>query len=155
MKVMLTLIAHVMRYNGSMSIKISDQDRLLYTGKDLDAGNLQIDCEITWPTTVNIQLGNKGKNDTLLNSHGMIIQDKAIEITQVLINNFPIHRDLIDKLFVCQREGSIVDTNENWWAWNGTVKINFDHASPMRYLLSLQNEFAMNRSDWNTHEHQI
>lgn len=152
MKVTLTLIARVIRYNGSMSIKILDQGRLLYVGEDLEAGNLQIDCEIAWPTTVNIELGNKGKNDTLLDEHGMIIQDKAIEVTQVLINNFPIHQDLIDKLFVCRREGSTVDTNENWWAWNGTVKINFDHASPMRYLLSLQNEFSMNRLEWNTHE---
>jgi hypothetical protein len=149
MKVTLTLIAQVQCYNGSMSIDILDQDRVVYVGKNLDPGTQRIDCEISWPTVITIQLGNKGKNDTLIDQHGTIIQDKSIEILNVLINNFPINQYLVDKIFICRRAGSQTDTNENWWSWNGTVQINFNHASPMRYLLSLQNEFAMNRLEWN------
>ena len=151
MKVQLTLIGQVMRCNGSMSISIQDQDRTVYSANDLPAGAWRTSFEIAWPTTVHIQLGNKGPTDTLLDDQGQIMEDKAIEVTKVLINNFPIHQDLVDKIFVCRRAGSTVDTNENWWAWNGTVQIRFDHTSPMRYLLSLQNEFAMNRLEWNDH----
>jgi hypothetical protein len=152
MKVTLTLIGNVMCYNGSLEIEILDRDKLIYTGKNLTEGPLRIDCAIDWPTTVNIVVGNKGKNDTLMDNDGTIIKDKAIEITQVLINNFPIHQDLIDKIFVCRREGSTVDTNENWWAFNGRIKILFDQPSPMRYMLSLNNEFDVNRLQWNTNE---
>ena len=149
MKIQLTLIGRVQRSNGSLTVKIKDQNQVVYIGEDLPEGQWVAEFKIDWPTTVYIQLSNKQLNDTQLDQNGLIIQDKVIEVTDVLINNFPIHQDLVDKIFVCRREGSTVDTNENWWAWNGTVQINFNHASPMRYLLSLQNEFAMNRSEWN------
>lgn len=135
-----------------MKIDIYDQQARVYTGENLIEGPLQIDCMINWPTTVNITLSNKGQDDTLIDKSGKIIKDKAIEVTQVLINNFPIHQDLIDKMFICRREGSDVDTNENWWSFNGTVKILFDQLNPMRYMLSLRNEFNINRNHWNNNE---
>jgi hypothetical protein len=149
MKIQLTLMGRVQRCNGSLNIEIKDQEHVVYVGEDLPEGSWIAEFNIDWPTTVHIQLSNKQHNDTQLDQNGLIIQDKVIEVTDVLINNFPIHQDLVDKLFVCRREGSAVDTNENWWAWNGAVQINFNHTSPMRYLLSLQNEFAMNRLEWN------
>ena len=152
MQVKLTLICDVMCHNGSMKVEIYDQHTCVYTGENLTEGPLQIDCMISWPTTVNITLSNKGKNDTLTDDAGNIIKDKAIEVTQVLINNFPIHQDLTDKIFVCRREGSDCDTNENWWAFNGHVKILFDQPNPMRYMLSLNNEFDVNRLQWNSNE---
>ena len=135
-----------------MKVEIYDQHTHVYTGENLTEGPLQINCMIRWPTTINITLSNKGKNDTLINDAGEIIKDKAIEVTQVLINNFPIHQDLTDKIFICRREGSDVDTNENWWAFNGNIKILFDQPSPMRYMLSLKNEFDVNRLQWNINE---
>jgi hypothetical protein len=152
MQVKLTLICDVMCHNGSMKIEIHDQDTHIYTGENLTQGPLQIDCMINWPTTVNITLSNKGKNDTLTDDAGEIIKDKAIEVTRVLINNFPIHQDLIDKIFICRRERSDFDTNENWWAFNGNIKILFSQPNPMRYMLSLNNEFDVNRLQWNTDE---
>ena len=135
-----------------MKVEIYDQHTCVYTGENLTEGPLQIDCMVNWPTTVNITLSNKGKNDTLIDEAGEIIKDKAIEVTQVLINNFPIHQDLIDKIFICRQEGSSSDTNENWWAFNGNIKILFDQPSPMRYMLSLNNEFDVNRLQWNSNE---
>jgi hypothetical protein len=152
MQVKLTLICDVICHNGSMKIEIYDQHACIYTGENLTEGPLKIDCMIDWPTTVNITLSNKGKTDTLTDETGEIIKDKAIEVTEVLINNFPIHQDLIDKLFICRREGSDVDTNENWWSFNGTVKILFDQLNPMRYMLSLRNEFNINRNHWNNND---
>jgi hypothetical protein len=152
MQVKLTLICNVICHNGSMKVEIYDQHTCVYTGENLTEGPLQIDCMVNWPTTVNITLSNKGKNDTLIDEAGEIIKDKAIEVTQVLINNFPIHQDLIDKIFICRREGSDRDTNENWWAFNGNIKILFDQPNPMRYMLSLKNEFDVNRLQWNSNE---
>jgi hypothetical protein len=152
MQAKLTLICDVICHNGSMKIDIYDQRTHVYTGANLTEGPLQIDCMINWPTTINITLSNKSENDTLTDESGEIIKDKAIEVTQVLINNFPIHQDLTDKIFICRREGSDCDTNENWWAFNGKIKILFDQPSPMRYMLSLNNEFDVTRLQWNINE---
>jgi hypothetical protein len=152
MKINLTLICTVIRCNGSLNIQIFDQTDLIYTGQDLEEGLLRIDCAIDWPTTVNIITSNKGPNDTEVDTNGNIIRDKSIEVTGVLINNFPIHQDLIDKLFICQRAGSAGITNENWWGFNGTIKIVFDQLTPMRYMLALKNKFNMNRLYWDTIE---
>lgn len=152
MQVKLTLICDVICYNGSMKIEIYDQHTHVYTGENLTPGPLQIDCMINWPTTVNITLSNKGEYDTVVNEHNEITHNKAIEVKDVLINNFPIHQDLIDKIFICRREGSDHDTYENWWSFNGTVKILFDQITPMRYMLSLKNEFNINRNHWNNND---
>ena len=145
MKTTLTLICNVMCYNGSMHLEIFDGTKSIYTTPDLTDGLLCIDCEINWPTTINIIISNKGNEDTLTDQNGTVIKDKAIEVTQVLINNFPIQQNLIDKIFICRRDGATVDTNENWWGFNGTVKIMFNQPTPMRYMLSLKNEFDINQ----------
>ena len=152
MKTTLTLICNVMCYNGSMNIEIFDGDKSIYVGQNLTEGPLRIDCPIGWPTTVNIKVSNKGSKDTLLDQNGIIVKDKAVEVTQVLINNFPIHQDLTDKIFICRRDDSTVDTYENWWGFNGTIKIIFDQLNPMRYMLALKNEFDIDRLRQDTNE---
>lgn len=141
-----------MCYNGSMNIEIFDGDNSIYVGQNLTEGPLRIDCPIHWPTTINIVVSNKGNKDTLVDQTGTILKDKAIEVTQVLINNFPIQQHLIDKILICRRDGTNADTHENWWGFNGTVKIIFDQSNPMRYMLSLKNEFDINRLRQDTNE---
>ena len=152
MKVNLTLLCLVTCVNGSIKIEMFDQTTTIYAGENLSDGPLRIDCEIDWPTTVNIITSNKTSDDMEFDSNGIILKDKSIEVVGILINNFPIHQDLIDKLFVCQREGSSEITNENWWGFNGNTKIIFDQPNPMRYMLALKNEFNMNRLYWDTNE---
>jgi hypothetical protein len=152
MKVNLTLLCSVTRCNGSLKIEMFDQLSPVYTGENLPDGPIRIDCQINWPTTVNIITSGKHPNDMEVDADGNIIRDKSIEVIGVLINNFPIHQDLIDKLFVCQREGLIETTHENWWGFNGRIQIQFDQHNPMRYMLSLRNEFNMNRLHWDTDE---
>ena len=152
MKVNLTLLCSVTCVNGSIKIEMFDQTTPIYAGENLPDGLMRIDCQINWPTTVNIITSNKTSNDMEFDSNGNILKDKSIEVVGMSINNFPIHQDLIDKLFVCQREGSSEITNENWWGFNGNIKIEFDQPNPMRYMLALKNEFNMNRLHWDTNE---
>jgi hypothetical protein len=152
MKVNLTLLCSVTRCNGSLKIEMFDQLSPVYTGENLPDGTTRIDCQINWPTTVNIITSGKHPDDMELDADGNIIRDKSIEVIGVLINNFPIHQDLVDKLFVCQRDGSVNTTHENWWGFNGKIKIEFDQTNPMRYMLALKNEFNMNRLHWDTNE---
>lgn len=152
MKVNLTLLCSVTCVNGSIKIEMFDQTTPIYAGENLPDGPMRIDCQINWPTTVNIITSNKTSNDMEFDSNGNILKDKSIEVVGMSINNFPIHQDLIDKLFVCQREGSSEITNENWWGFNGNIKIEFDQPNPMRYMLALKNEFNMNRLHWDTNE---
>jgi hypothetical protein len=152
MKVNLTLLCSVTCVNGSIKIEMFDQTTPIYIGENLPNGPMRIDCSINWPTTVNIITSNKHPTDIEVDTNGNILKDKSIEVTGILINNFPIHQDLIDKLFICQKEGSSNITNENWWGFNGKIKIMFDHLTPMRYMLALKNEFNMNRLYWNLDE---
>lgn len=149
MKIQLRLICKVMCSNGSMKLEIFDQQTHIYTGENLEPGPLEIDCIVEWPTVLTFFLSNKKDNDTQADHSDNIIVDKAIEVVQVFINNFPIHQDLIDKIFICKRNGSTEITHENWWGFNGTVTLNLDQKNPMRYMLSMQNKFDMNRLNWN------
>jgi hypothetical protein len=135
-----------------MKIEIFDHETPIYTGENFPDGPMRIDCSINWPTTVNIITSNKTSNDMEFDSNGNVLKDKSIEVVGILINNFPIHQDSIDKLFVCQKEGSSHITNENWWGFNGNTKIIFDQPNPMRYMLALKNEFNMNRLYWDHNE---
>jgi len=152
MKVNLTLLCLVTRCNGSMKFEMFDQTTPIYVGENLPNGPMRVDCQINWPTTVNIITSNKNPDDMEVDVDGNTLKDKSIEVVGILINNFPIHQDLIDKLFICRAEGSSNTTHENWWGFNGKIKIEFDQPNPMRYMLALKNEFNMNRLHWDINE---
>jgi hypothetical protein len=151
MKVNIIFECLVRNYNGSMHVDILDQQQLLYSGQNLKEGILNISIEVTWPTQLTIITSNKHDTDTENDDDGNIIGDKSIEVTGILINNFPIQIDLVDQLFNCQWHNSKEVTHENYLGLNGTVTIDFDKANPMRYFLELKNQFDMNRLQWDNH----
>lgn len=152
MKVQVLFECLVRNCNGSMNIDIADQERLLYSGKQLEPGPLNISVEVDWPTQLTIITSNKNETDTHCDSDGNIIEDKSIDVVGIQINGFPVQIDLVDQLFSCQRNHSEEITHENYWGFNGTVVIDFTGSSPMRYLLGLKNQFEMNRLQWSNHD---
>lgn len=135
-----------------MGVEIFDQGQLVYSGKNLPAGPGKIMFDINWPTTVDIVTSNRNFNDTENDNTGKIIANKAIEVTGVLINNFPLQVDLVDKLFNCRRNHDQQITHENFWDFNGKIQMNLTHHSPMRFMLSLQNQYDTNRLTWNNND---
>lgn len=147
MTVELVLQGISMNSNGSMSMQISDHTGVRYSNKHFEPGNIEIVCEIEWPTCVIIDLSNKHHDDIILHPDGTIT-NKAIEINSMLINRFPILYELMESQFNCTHAGSSDITHENFWGFNGQVKINFDKPSPMHYMLALNNPFEIKRTDW-------
>ena len=146
--VAITFCINVQNNNGSMALKIYNEDLLIYEQDTFVEGAGQINLTVNWPSILTIYSSNKKNDDTVTNSEGKVIIDKAIEITGILINGFAIHNDMIDKLFNCLRDGSNIITHENYWGFNGIIKINFNNQSPMRYMLELKNQFDVNRLEW-------
>jgi hypothetical protein len=147
MTVELILQGRSMNSNGSMGIQISDHTGVRYSNKYFKSGDIEIVCEISWPTCVIINLYNKHPNDMILNQDGTVT-NKAIEINTMLINRFPITHELLESQFNCTHTGSSNITHENFWGFNGQVRINFDKPSPMHYMLALNNPFEIKRLDW-------
>jgi hypothetical protein len=149
MKATISLLTNVYNYNGSMKLEIFDNTKLLYSNDKFEPGAGRIDFQVNWPTTVNIVASNKNDDDMLVDEQQQIVENKAVEVTGILINQFAIQINLIDKLFHCQHQGQSEITHENFWGFNGTIQMHLTHSSPMRYLLSLQNQFDGNRLTWN------
>lgn len=149
MKANIVLLTNVQNYNGSMKLEIFEDDVLLYSNDSFEPGPGKIEFQVNWPTTVDIITSNKHNKDILFNEQKQIVKQKSIEITGILINQFAIQIDLIDKLFNCTREGTTDITHENFWGFNGKIQLHLTHNSPMRYMLSLQNQFDGNRLQWN------
>lgn len=147
MTVELVLQGISMISNGSMSLQISDHTGVRYFNNNFNEGNVEIVCCIAWPTCVTINLGNKQPDDMIVNQDGTIT-NKAIEINSMLINRFPIQYEIMESLFNCTHQGSNVVTHENFWGFNGQVRINFDKPSPAQYMLALNNPFEIKRLDW-------
>jgi len=146
--VAITFLTNVQNTNGSMALKIYNEDLLLYEQDNFIQGPGQINFTTNWPSVITIYASNKKNGDTIFNNKGKVIADKAVEITGILINGFAVHIDMIDKLFHCTRDGSNTITHENYWGFNGCIKINFSRASPMSYMLELGNQFDVNRLEW-------
>ena len=146
--VTITFLTKVQNSNGSMALKMYNEDLLLYEQDNFTEGPGQINFITNWPSVITIYASNKKNVDTIFNNKGQVIADKAVEITGILINGFAVHIDMIDKLFHCIRDGSNIITHENYWGFNGCIKINFIGESPMRYMLELGNQFDVNRLEW-------
>ena len=128
---------------------IYDSDLLICSSRDLNDGLNHIKFSTRWPTTLTIVTSNRNQEDTECDSNGSIIRNKAIEVTGVLINNFGMQIDLVDKLFQCYRDNNPNPTNENFWDFNGKIQMHLTHSSPMRYMLALQNQFDGDRLTWD------
>lgn len=152
MKSQIEFQTSVRNYNGSMKVEIFDGNRLVYSGASFSEGPGKIDFMIDWPSKVKILVSNKNPGDTLVDKHGQIIKDKSIEITGVSMNGFFLQIDLIDKIFDCRREGQTNVTHENYWGFNGIIELDLTHTSPMRYMLSLRNQFDVTRLQWEKYE---
>ncbi len=148
MKATISLITNVYNNNGSMKLEIFDDTELVYSNSSFEPGPGKIEFLANWPTTINIVASGKNDNDTLLDDQQQIIKNKAVEITGVLINQFAIQIDQVDKLFQCQRQGQTEITHENFWGFNGKIQLHLTEKSPMRYMLSLQNQFDATRLTW-------
>lgn len=148
MPVTVTLIVDVHNCNGSLYMDIFDGETLIHSSRDLDQGLTNIEFSVNWPTTVTIVTSNRNVDDVKNDSNGSIIENKAIEVTGILINNFSMHIDLIDKLFQCYDGNTPSSTNKNFWDFNGKIQMNLTHNSPMRYMLALHNQFDGNRLIW-------
>jgi len=133
----LTLGCTNKRYNGSMSIEIIENNKSLYLGKDLPNGPLEINCNIQWPTTLTIKLSNKGPDDTEMQNDN-VINDKAIVLETLSINNFPLEVRVMEQLV----------NNTIYWGFNGTVDMIFTEKNPTRWMLKIKNAFYMNRLLW-------
>lgn len=153
MNVSVTFVFQIKNCNGSMNIDIQEKEKILFSGRDLNEGTMDVNIRLAqWPTKLSIDLSNKQKNDTQCDSQGIIIKDKSIEVIAISINGFPLHIDLIDQIFDCQREGSSEISHENYWGFNGKVIMNLHSKNPMRYLLSHNNQFDINKLSWNDDE---
>lgn len=148
MTVELMLQGTSMNVNGSMSVQISDHTGVQYFNDSFEPGKVTISCCIAWPTCVTIELGNKSPSDTVIDSDGCVVANKAMEIDCMLINRFPVQYELLESQFNCTHHDSDVVTHENFWGFNGQVVINFDQPSPMHYMLALKNPFEIKRLNW-------
>lgn len=133
----LTLGCTVKRYNGSMTIEVIEGDTILYKGQDLISGPMDINCNINWPSTITIKLSNKNPNDTEMVDDN-VINDKAIVLERIEINNFPLGLTTIEQLL----------DNKIYWGFNGTINMTFTEKNPTRWLLKIKNEFQMDRLAW-------
>lgn len=153
MSITVSFLFQVKNCNGSMNIDIVEDNKILFSGRDLDEGLLAVDLKVSrWPTELLIYLTGKRKNDTLCDDQGIIITDKSIEVVGITLNRFPLHIDLLDRVFDCEREGSTDISHENYWGFNGKVTMKLHGKNPVRYLLSHNNQFDINKLSWNDHE---
>jgi hypothetical protein len=148
MTVELILQGTSLNSNGSMSVQISDHIGVRYFNDSFEPGAVTISCCIEWPTCVTIELGNKNPADTVFDSNGNVVANKGVEIDAMLINRFPVQYELMESQFNCTHQGSDAVTHENFWGFNGQVRIVFDQPSPMQYMLALKNPFEMKRLSW-------
>jgi hypothetical protein len=96
--VAITFLTKVQNSNGSMALKIYNEDVLLYKQDNFIEGPGQIDFATNWPSVITIYSSNKKNGDTIFNNKGKVIADKSVEITGILINGFAVHIDMIDKI---------------------------------------------------------
>ena len=84
----------------------------------------------------------------MIDNDGRVVANKAIEIDAILINRFPVQYELMESQFDCTHQGSDTVTHENFWGFNGQVRMVFDQPSPMHYMLALKNPFEIKRLSW-------
>jgi hypothetical protein len=75
------------------------------------------------PHTLNIELVNKGRTDTKVDSTGNIIADKAIYVKSVALEGYALSDFLYQATYYPAGRESL---KSNYLGWNGVWKLNFE-----------------------------
>ena len=133
-KTNLMLVFEYGAYNGKMS--------MLINGKQHDQTIVNLD--LTLPSKLIIELSNKNYNlDTQMNSQGKILADKYIKLLEMKLGNMPIEPVNLFKICYYETDKSM-KFYDTYWGFNGTVTIDFNQKSLIKYLLLLNNKFELN-----------
>ncbi len=133
-KINLMLVFEYGTYNGKMS--------MLINGKRHDQPTVNLD--LTLPTKLIIELSNKNYNlDTQVDSQGKILADKYIKLLEMKLGNMPI--EPVNLFKICNYETDKgMKFYDTYWGFNGTITIDFNQKSFIKYLLLLNNKFELN-----------
>lgn len=79
-----------------------------------------IKLSISLPTTIHLELSNKGPNDTIVDSSGNIVQDCYIKLKAITIDRFVLNEKwLHQKIILNTVDGQQITSN--YFGFNGTA----------------------------------
>lgn len=126
-------------YNGSMSAILSSNQTIIAKLANIVDSIQHIECKIQLPNSITIELANKNeKYDTLLDNN-KIVQDKYVKLSKLTLGNIPI----TDLHSICQYTHHGVSVADNYWGFNGSVKIEFDESEFILWHLKHNNKFSI------------
>lgn len=91
---------------------------------------VEISFMIDMPCEITIVVDGKNHNtDTIVDSHGNIMQDKFIKIDSAMLANHPIPESIVTQM--CNVSFGDNDGHSSFFGFNGTVTIKFDESDPV------------------------
>ena len=123
------------RYNGTMSMTITVNGINCYTAEQFDSDNIVVETLMLWPGIVDIVVTNKGPRDTRIDNDGNILEDKFIELEQIIIDNMPIPDSVLrnmTQLFTVN--GQKLSTT--YWGFNGSIRLSFESNNSFNWFLT-------------------
>lgn len=121
--------------NGTMSLQISFNDKILDSFSKLPNDTLQVKYSVPLPGTLSFKLSGKNMNaDTRIDEKGNIVADKYIILENLSLGRFTVPQHTLKKICTYQRIDNIT-TNDNYWGFPGQVNINFDCSNVVKWHL--------------------
>lgn len=135
-KSLLKLTFEIGHLNGlSMSLRFNNDQQY----DQFDDKIFYYTTSIHFPTTIVIDVFNKGPQDTVVDQTGNIIADKyikliGIELDGVSADNYYLN----EKIVLVKSNNEIV--NSSYWGFNGTVTLNFNETNSFYWILHSFNQ---------------
>jgi hypothetical protein len=93
-----------------------------------------ITLPIYLPTTIQLELSNKGPNDTIVDSSGNIVQDCYIKLKTMAIDGFALNEKWLNqKIILNTNDGQQITSN--YFGFNGTVTMILNRNSVLAQCL--------------------
>lgn len=93
---------------------------------------------LTFPNVINITLSGKGKNDTIIDDNGNIIDDKFIQLTKLIVDGIPVDEIYLKTHIILHTDDNMI-VKSNYWGFNGKVTIEFNEPNAFLWLIHTQN----------------
>jgi hypothetical protein len=91
-------------------------------GRKVTPDQPHIKLSIYLPTTIQLDLSNKGPNDTIVDSSGNIVQDCYIKLKAMVIDGFTLNEKWLNqKIILNTVDGQQITSN--YFGFNGTVTL--------------------------------
>jgi hypothetical protein len=122
--------------NQTMNLVIYNNDQVIYQNYNIIDSRFVVEFESCLPSTLCIDVSEKGPNDTKVDDQGNILADKFIKLDYFNVDQMPVKSWILENGLIHFLTEHRQELKTNYFGFNGRATIDLNHTDSFEFHLA-------------------